>query len=117
MQPLSEIHTRVMGQNYVTCDESEGLRERPGRVEEIAEELLNGTARCRSDCITYLRTWRATRKTICFAGSAFCTSCTTFGFNSTTTNICKETAGSTQVWQQQESVKHMQRNARHMLWL
>lgn len=41
MLPLSEIHSRVMHLNYVLCDQNEDSRERPGRVEEIAEELMS----------------------------------------------------------------------------
>jgi alpha-L-rhamnosidase len=41
MLPLSEIHSRVMHLNYVLCDQNEDPWERPGRVEEMAEELLN----------------------------------------------------------------------------
>lgn len=41
MLPLSEIHSRVMHLNYVLCDQNEDPYDRPDRVEEIAEELLN----------------------------------------------------------------------------
>lgn len=41
MLPLSEIHTRVMHLNYVLCDQSEDHQEHPGRVEDIANELLS----------------------------------------------------------------------------
>lgn len=41
MLPLSEIHSRVMHLNYVLCERNEDPYERPGRVEEIAEELLS----------------------------------------------------------------------------
>lgn len=39
--PLSEIHSRVMHLNYVLCNQNEDPCECPGRVEEIAEELLS----------------------------------------------------------------------------
>ncbi|KAJ4326399.1 hypothetical protein N0V94_000074 [Neodidymelliopsis sp. IMI 364377] len=41
MLPLSEIHSRVMHLNYSLCEQNEEPLERPGSVEEIAEELLS----------------------------------------------------------------------------
>ncbi|KAF3045456.1 hypothetical protein E8E12_005619 [Didymella heteroderae] len=41
MLPLSEIHSRVMDLNYILCNQNEDPCDHPGRVEEIAEELLN----------------------------------------------------------------------------
>lgn len=40
MLPLSEIHSRVMHLNYVLCNQND-IQESPGRVEDIAEELLS----------------------------------------------------------------------------